>query len=258
MEVLLKKDFLTLRRNKGLCIAMYLVPVALMIAFIELQTVVDKGPKGGSLVDEHFKYSSNLPWASFEDVVPLDAEALEKGDLRHSNVTTLLFQTLPNQEKYSFTQFAIVNEAGDVQCKNAKDGRNISADAKAYFEDYVFPITGITNFTNGSWSVALFDDQEVLFDNVRHMDKYPYCCALTFKKFNTTTDEYEIEFSLSKSDAPDTNQVAFSELLRKPDFLDWNLWMSRGGVALYPYITEFITRCKAGAPMETPFPLFLQ
>jgi len=117
LEVLLKKDFITLWRNKLLLLAMYLVPVALMFAFIELQTVVDHGPVSGDLVDKHFRYSSNLPWASFEDVVPLDAGAFENGDFRGANVTTLLAQTLPNQEKYNFTQFAIVNEAGDIGCK---------------------------------------------------------------------------------------------------------------------------------------------
>jgi ABC-type Na+ efflux pump permease subunit len=41
LKVLLKKDYLTLIRNKGFLIAFVFVPVALMGAFIGIQTLVN-------------------------------------------------------------------------------------------------------------------------------------------------------------------------------------------------------------------------
>jgi hypothetical protein len=49
----------------------------------------------------------------------------------------------PNQGKYNFTKIAII----------AKD-LDVLSDAKAYFEDYVFPLTGLNQF-----SVETFTDE---------------------------------------------------------------------------------------------------
>jgi len=43
LKVLLKKDLLTLRRSWGYIIAFVFLPIALMIAFIEIQQLVSKG-----------------------------------------------------------------------------------------------------------------------------------------------------------------------------------------------------------------------
>jgi ABC-type Na+ efflux pump permease subunit len=43
LGVLLKKDLLTLKRNVGFIIAFIVLPLGLMIAFIEIQGLVDNG-----------------------------------------------------------------------------------------------------------------------------------------------------------------------------------------------------------------------
>lgn len=43
LKVLLLKDLLTLRRNIGFIIAFIVLPIGLMVAFIEIQGLVDNG-----------------------------------------------------------------------------------------------------------------------------------------------------------------------------------------------------------------------
>jgi len=59
LKVLLKKDFLTLWRNKGFLMAFAILPIGLMIAFAYIQSLVDNGLYTGNLVDEYFRYVSN-------------------------------------------------------------------------------------------------------------------------------------------------------------------------------------------------------
>jgi len=59
LKVLLKKDFLTLKRNLGFLLAFIVLPVGLMSAFIAIQNLVDKGTKQGTLLNDHFHYSTN-------------------------------------------------------------------------------------------------------------------------------------------------------------------------------------------------------
>jgi ABC-type Na+ efflux pump permease subunit len=66
LKVLLKKDYLTLIRNKGFLIAFVFVPVALMGAFIGIQSLVNQGGEiSGSLVGEYIKYTTSLPLLDF-------------------------------------------------------------------------------------------------------------------------------------------------------------------------------------------------
>jgi hypothetical protein len=51
LKVLLKKDFLTLWRNKGFLMAFAILPIGLMIAFAYIQSLVDNGLYTGNLVD---------------------------------------------------------------------------------------------------------------------------------------------------------------------------------------------------------------
>jgi hypothetical protein len=56
LKVLLSKDFMTLKRNIGFVAAFVILPVGLMVAFIEIQGLVYDGEKEGSLIADHFKY----------------------------------------------------------------------------------------------------------------------------------------------------------------------------------------------------------
>jgi len=88
------------------------------------------------------------------------------------------------------------------------------------------------------------------------MNKEPYCCALTFNKFDTETDEYDIEFHYTKDAIPDTNLPAYNPLVRLPDLKSWKLWFDSGSIAVYPYITEFIARSKTGYDFSNTTPEF--
>jgi hypothetical protein len=57
-KVLLRKDFLTLWRNKGTCISLFLVPIILLAAYFNLQKQVIQDVGGGSLVESNFKYTT--------------------------------------------------------------------------------------------------------------------------------------------------------------------------------------------------------
>ena len=58
LKVLLKKDFLTLRRNVGYLFAFIVLPIGLMSAFIAIQNLVDKGTAGGTLLTDNFRYTT--------------------------------------------------------------------------------------------------------------------------------------------------------------------------------------------------------
>jgi hypothetical protein len=56
------------------------------------------------------------------------------------------------------------------------------------------------------------------------------------------TQTYDVEFLFGKTEVPDTNQPAFNDLIKAPDFANWDIWFNSGSLAIYPYITEFIAR----------------
>lgn len=58
LKVLLTKDILTLRRNIGFVVAFIVLPLGLMGAFIAIQDLVVKGTVEGSLMKDHFFYTS--------------------------------------------------------------------------------------------------------------------------------------------------------------------------------------------------------
>lgn len=64
LKSLLKKDFLTLWRNKAYLVAFVLLPVLLMWAQSGIVILVEdesEVPGGGEKVEESFKYISNVP-----------------------------------------------------------------------------------------------------------------------------------------------------------------------------------------------------
>lgn len=59
LKVLLKKDLLTLVRNKGYLIGFVLLPIGFMGIFITVQSLFDKGYYEGPLIYDNFKYAGN-------------------------------------------------------------------------------------------------------------------------------------------------------------------------------------------------------
>ena len=89
------------------------------------------------------------------------------------------------------------------------------------------------------------------------MDDPPFCFAITFNKFDTVNDDYDIEFSFAKENVPDTNQPAYNTLVKSPDLANYDLWFQEGAPAIYAYITEFVARAKMPVPDYTnPIPLY--
>lgn len=165
----------------------------------------------------------------------------------HSYVSSLSLFAIPNEAHYSFSKFGIVAEDEEVQ-KNAK----------TFFEEYVFPISTNAKISMSNWTVDTFSKQEDLFHKISTIPKQPYCCGLTFKKFDTKTDTYEIEMHFSKLNVPDTNLQEYNPMVRLPDLKAWQLWFTKGSIAVYPYITEFIARSKTGYAMNETKPAFHQ
>lgn len=120
LKVLLKKDFLTLWRNKGFLLAFAILPIGLMIAFAYIQSLVDNGLYTGNLVDEYFRYVSNQyevkpPGINkrFMDVPPavLDDQGFPS-QVYSSDIGKCKAQ---NQGKYYFSKVAVISGDEDVQ-----------------------------------------------------------------------------------------------------------------------------------------------
>ena len=105
-----------------------------------------------------------------------------------------------------------------------------------------------------NWTTEEFATSEEAFDQVTNLQNQPFCFAVDFKKFDNDTNEYDIQFSFNKQDVPDTNLAAYNELVKAPDFANWNLWFTSGATSMYPVMTEFIARYKAGLPMTLGLP----
>ena len=251
LKVLLKKDFLTLKRNPGFMAAFILVPIVLIGAFIGIQFQVDKGPKSGSLVAENFKYTSTLFTAytpdqiapsPFMNVLPakFDPTGEEPPQIFASSLQKCLSKT---SDKYYYSKMMIVAE--DEQLRN---------DAKNYFLNYVFKQN---NFPS-NWTIDTFASQESAFDDYSTIQQVPYCMGLTFREFDTATDKYKVEFHFEGKAIPDTNVPVFNDLIKTPDLLNYGTWFDSGAPAMYAYITEFIARAKLGSDMSSSDALYDQ
>jgi hypothetical protein len=151
LKVLLKKDFLTLKRNPGFIVGFLVLPIALMAAFIAIQNLVNNGTKEGSLLEENFFYTSNI-FATFQgmtgnlpfmDINPVETDPFK---IRSSSLQKCLME---NQNKYYYDKILIVAEDKALQ-----------QDLKTYFEEYVFKSMGFPS----NWSVSVYDNQDDGFD----------------------------------------------------------------------------------------------
>lgn len=61
LSVLVKKDFLTLKRSWGFVLAFIILPIGLMGAFIGIQGLVDNGTYEGNLIYDHFTFTTTKP-----------------------------------------------------------------------------------------------------------------------------------------------------------------------------------------------------
>jgi len=137
LKVLLKKDFLTLVRNRGYVIGFVLVPVAFMAIFIAVKSLFDKGETEGPLIFDHFKYTSTAydpvlntsPIKFFGNpraggYSPLVAHSADEAQTFQSS---LLSCAKKNKGRYYYSKIAVIS--ADTE---------LNAQAKAYFEEYVF------------------------------------------------------------------------------------------------------------------------
>lgn len=97
-----------------------------------------------------------------------------------------------------------------------------------------------------------------MFKEYQKIDETPYCFGLTFNKFDTAKDDYEVEFHFTKEALPDTNQPAFNQYIKSPDLQSWNMYKNTGSMAVYPYIAEFIARAKTSTAYDQATPLYKQ
>jgi hypothetical protein len=185
LKVLLKKDFLTLWRNKGFLFAFFFLPIVLMAAFTYIQSLVENGEKSGTLINDYFRYVStdyvkfgnqsvNMP---FMNVPPFLTDS-SSGFPKQAYMSDIQGCARPNRAKYFFTKIAII--AKDV---------GVQSDAKAYFQDYVFPLTGLDQ---KGFSVDTFAEEKDAFTIVENIDEQPYCFAINFQTFDIATNNFKI------------------------------------------------------------------
>jgi hypothetical protein len=67
LKVLLLKDWLTLKRNKGFVYSFILVPIAFCALFCWLQSLALDGTREGSLLAGNMHYTTNEPARAWKD-----------------------------------------------------------------------------------------------------------------------------------------------------------------------------------------------
>lgn len=252
LKVLLKKDFLTLFRNKGYLIGFILVPAFFMGTFISVKSLFDKGETEGPLIYDHFKFTSTQ-----ESIGPFKT-FLEYGAASADNSTSY-FSTLlsacgyKNRAKYHYSKVAIVADEEQL----GPEAEEIGQAAKDYFDSYVLNINQTA--LGAMEELAMFVPQlqgllgpDMQTESFSSMDKLrnilhtendqPYCFAVELKKFDVHSYDFEFAFSFDKFDLPDTNLPAYNNLTNAPDIESWNKWFTSGSLTLYPYMTEFVAR----------------
>jgi len=131
----------------------------------------------------------SYPGAGFSNAPFLEVFPVNE-NFTYTYASNLLYCNKKNKAKYFYSKIAVVAEDPTVR-------QNLVT----FFTNYFF-----TNmkFNQNKWSVDGFATQDDVFNIFNTADEPPYCFAVTFKQFDTTTDNYEVEFSFSKLDVPDT------------------------------------------------------
>ena len=258
LKVLLKKDFLSLWRNKGFLVAFIILPIGLMSAFIGIQSLVDQGPKSGNMIYDHFRFTFNLellpiPPESFFGYPLFKTGASGTPNPSPSWATILRQCAAPNQAKYNYTKLAIV-----------ADDENVRKAAGEYFSSAFMANSGLEFFLTVAGRaddakdfISTHKDYSEVGDSVTNENDQPYCLAIVFEKFDE--DDYEVALRYPVKSLPDSTNPPYNALIKAPDFSSYDKWFSSGAPALYPYITEFIARYNTdGAVMADPKPSFVQ
>mmetsp|Transcript_270 Transcript_270/g.477 ORF Transcript_270/g.477 Transcript_270/m.477 type:complete len:148 (-) Transcript_270:5001-5444(-) len=128
LKVLVKKDFLTLWRNRGFLYAFVLLPLILIGTFIAILEAVGNGTNDGKLFDENFKFTSNqvLQKFQFGDFDPL------------TQLSTMAGCGIQNAQKYTYSKIGIVAE--DEELRN---------NAATFFTNVVLPLNFLDGKTPG-------------------------------------------------------------------------------------------------------------
>jgi len=202
LKSLLKKDFLTLWRNKAYLVAFILLPILLMWAQSGIVKLVEEGnevPGGGDKVEESFKYVSNLPMKieGFDTLMPFgDIPPLLGPEKIFAMMATFCGRGPVAREK-ARAEGEEINENWDAYEKIAiiSPDDSIRQNAISYFENYVYPRIG---FTEKGFKIEGMKTQEQLFNFVKEEEVNPYCLGLYFKTFDLETNQFEIEYSFDR------------------------------------------------------------
>jgi len=62
ISALIKKDFLTIWRNKMFLISLIILPILIMSIFILMEGMLDLGIISGDLIDAYFRFTSTLQY----------------------------------------------------------------------------------------------------------------------------------------------------------------------------------------------------
>ena len=156
LKVLLKKDFLTLWRNKGFMLAFILMPLLLMWVFVNLQNEITDSKDNfgeGSLIKSYFSYTTTKMVDIGEGYIPL-----RFGDQDPTTTFRSLASCMYKGDgliKLNFTKIAIVS-----------NDKHISGNASLYFKNYVFKVNNFPDY----WDVVEFATIDELNDGVQHND----------------------------------------------------------------------------------------
>ena len=141
LKVLLKKDFLTLWRNKAYIAAFILLPIALMSAFKAIVGLIeeDKTQGGGSMLEENFKYASNVPLSMggfntlmpFGDIPPVKEDPFQ---MMASSIKACGLGPVARAERNSDDDWTQYDAIAIISADDT-----VRANAVSYFESYVFP-----------------------------------------------------------------------------------------------------------------------
>ena len=141
LQVLLKKDFLTLWRNKGFLLAFIVMPLLLMTTFVNLQDqTIDRKDKfgEGSMIEDYWSFTSTKMLPHEDHFIPY--KYVDEDPSRQAFRSPASCLSKGNGLiKLNFTKIAIVS-----------NDKYIAGNASRYFKDYVFKVNNFPEY----WEVV--------------------------------------------------------------------------------------------------------
>jgi hypothetical protein len=68
---------------------------------------------------------------------------------------------------------------------------------------------------------ATITTADALVNSVENDNDMPYCFAIYVNEFDTENYQFDFSYSFNKNALPDTNLVAYNELVLAPDITSW-------------------------------------